>query len=94
MNLPKPNKIFFLNVNPKKTQKLRENRPNKINGSKIQDIHESNIEYLYECYKNGLNICQKYNWYNIQCDDKKGNLRSIQDINNQILNIIKEEFLI
>ena len=85
--LPKPDGVIFLNVDSEYTQKLMENRLNKINQEEKKDIHESDFEYLRKSYLNSLEIAEKYNWNKIDCI-KYGQLRTIEDISDEIYKTI------
>lgn len=87
--LPVPDCVIFLNMPPEVSQELMKDRPNKITGEEKKDIHESDIDYLNKSYKNSLSICNKYKWKMVNCV-KDGKLRSIEDINEEIYNIVKE----
>lgn len=87
--IPEPDCVIFLDVPIEFSQKLMENRKNKITGEDKKDIHESDIEYLTKSYNNALYIANKYNWKKINCV-KDGNLRSIDDIHDEIYNIVKQ----
>lgn len=81
--LPIPSKVFFLDMPPEITEKLMENRANKITGDTKKDIHESNKQYLIESYNNSLYIAKKYNWDIIECV-KDGIIRTPQEIHEEI----------
>ena len=81
--LPKPDLTFFLDVSPKITQQLRQGRLNKMNGSETQDIHESDENYLAQCYHNGVELAQRQDWIRVRCDDEEG-MRSIESIHEEI----------
>ena len=87
--IPEPDCVIFLDVPIEFSQKLMENRKNKITGEDKKDIHEIDIEYLTKSYNNALYIANKYNWKKINCV-KDGNLRSIDDIHDEIYNIVKQ----
>ena len=87
--IPEPDCVIFLDVPIEFSQKLMENRKNKITGEDKKDIHESDIEYLTKSYNNALDIANKYNWKKINCV-KDGTLRSIDDIHDEIYNIVKQ----
>ena len=87
--IPEPDCVIFLDVPIEFSQKLMENRKNKITGEDKKDIHESDIEYLTKSYNNALYIANKYNWKKINCV-KDGTLRSIDDIHDEIYNIVKQ----
>lgn len=87
--LPIPNEVIFLNVEPKISKKLIQNRPNKITNRKEKDIHENNLEFLEKSYKNAIYVSNKYNWVNINCT-KNNKILDIEYIHNQIYkNVIK-----
>lgn len=88
--IPRPNKVFFLDINPAVSKKLIENRKNKFTKEEKKDIHESNFKYLLSSYKNASYLKEKYKWININCikDDK---LKSINEINDDLYNYIKKE---
>jgi dTMP kinase len=87
--LPNPDCVIFLNMPPEFSKKLMEERANKITGTQEKDIHESNLEYLKECYNNSLYIAKKYEWINIDCifDNK---LKSIDEIHEEIYKHVKK----
>lgn len=85
--LPKPDCIIFLDLKPEISEKLRENRMNKITGESEKDIHENNIEYMNMCYENSIEIANKYNWNIVKCyEDNK--MKSIEEIRNDIYKIV------
>jgi len=81
--LPKPDLVFFLNIPPRESAKLMENRANKITGEAKKDIHESHPEYLKQSYQNALELVTKYGWQEILCVNQNG-LRSIEAIHEEI----------
>ena len=87
--IPKPDKVFFLNIPPKVSQMLMKNRENKFSHEKEKDIHESNESYLNKAYDNACYLINKYNWDEINCTED-GKLRTIEDINEEIYKKAKE----
>ncbi|AUG58828.1 thymidylate kinase [Acetivibrio saccincola] len=90
--LPVPDCVFFLDMPPKYSKILMDNRANKITGEDKKDIHESNYKYLEDSYNNSLYIAKKYNWLRIECV-RDGNLRTIEDIHEEIYNKLVETVL-
>lgn len=82
LGLPKPNKTIFLHVPYEKTLELRKNRT-------TIDEHEKSIEHLKSAEEAYIELSELYNWDKIECI-KNDKLRSVEDINNEIINIIKE----
>lgn len=89
LELPKPDLVIFLDMPVEYAQKLMLNRKNKINDSEIKDIHESDINYLKKSYDNAVYVANKYNWHTISCVED-GKIRTIEDISNEILFVVKE----
>lgn len=87
--IPRPDEVVFLNVPVEYSIKLMENRNNKFTGEKEKDIHEKDINYLKKTYKNSLYIADKYNWKKVECVENN-ELRSIEDISNEIYKIVKK----
>ena len=87
--LPKPTKVFFLNMPIEKTVELMKNRENKFSHDSKKDIHERNKEHLNESYNAACSVAKKYNWNEIKCvkDDK---IRTIEDIHEEIFKYVKE----
>ena len=88
--LPHPTKVFFLNMPPEASQRLMKDRANKITNESKKDIHESNPEYLKQCYKATCSLVDKYDWHEVKCVDKDDNIRTIDDIHEEIFNVVKE----
>jgi len=87
--LPRPTKVFFLNMPVEFSFKLMKNRKNKITGNVKKDIHEANKGYLEKSYENALYVAKKYGWENIDCTSKD-KLRQIKDIHEEIYSLILE----
>ena len=87
--LPKPTKVFFLNMPIDKTVELMKNRENKFSHDSKKDIHERNKEHLTESYNAACSVAKKYNWNEIKCvkDDK---IRTIEDIHEEIFKHVKD----
>ena len=82
LKLPKPDKTIFLHVPYEYSLELRKNRENI-------DEHEKSPEHLKASEEAYVELSELYNWDRIECikDDK---LRTIEDINDEILRIIEE----
>ena len=88
--LPIPTEVIFLNMPPDYTEKLIQDRENKITHEKQKDIIEKNKQNTIDAYNNALELVKKYNWYEIKCvkDDK---IRTIEDINDEIYELVKKK---
>lgn len=82
LGLPKPDKTIFLHVPLENTLELRKNRS-------FIDEHEKSPEYLKRAEESYLELVELYNWEKVECiKDEK--LRTIEDINEEIMRIIEE----
>lgn len=82
LNIPAPDKVFFLKVDPEISKMLREDRTEKING----DIHEKNFEFMKKSYENACKVSEFENWACIDCI-RDGDMKSKEDI---LIEILKE----
>lgn len=87
--LPKPDITVFLDMPPEAGIKLMQSRANKIDNSSQKDIHERNRDYLYESYNNAVSISDSFGWSRVSCVCGS-EIRSVDDINTEIMSIIKE----
>ena len=87
--LPVPTEVFFLNMPVEKSLELIKNRENKFTHQAQKDIHESDPNHLIDAYNAACDVAKKYNWYEIKCV-KDGEIRSIEDIHEEIYNEIKK----
>ena len=89
--LPIPTKVFFLNMPVDYAEKLMENRENKFTHDSQKDIHERDKSHLLDSYNAACSLVDKYNWYEVKCI-KNNEIRSIDDIHNEIFCEIKKYF--
>ena len=85
LGLPAPTCVIFLDMPTEVSLKMLEKRQGDTG-----DIHELDHDYLSRCRERALSVCEQYGWHRIPCAEN-GNLRSIEDINRDILNIVFEE---
>ena len=79
--IPKPDKVFFLDIDPEVSKALIKNRDNKFTNESKKDIHESDYEYLMSAYENVNFLVDKYGFDRIECV-KENSLKSIEEIND------------
>ena len=87
LGLPIPNKVIFLDMPIEISQSLMTSRYNGDNTKK--DIHEKDVEYLFNCREAALYAADKLNWNIIKCSDGV-NPYDIDKINNEIIDVIFE----
>ncbi len=85
IGIPKPNKVFFLDVEPSISQELMTKRYSGAESKK--DIHEKDVEYLNKSYNAAHYCLNKYGWEHIKCSEN-GTMRSVENIHESIVNII------
>ena len=90
--LPIPTKVIFLNMPIEYSQKLMAHRANKITHQKKKDIHERNKGHLQDAYNEACKLAKKYDWYEVHCVEN-GNIRSINDIHEEIFKTISKDFI-
>ncbi len=80
--LPKPDLVVFLDMPPKYSIKL-------INDRGYRDIHERDIEYLHTTYENALGIAERYKWSIVNCI-KENRIISIEEIHEEVNKYVEE----
>lgn len=89
--LPKPDCVIFLDMPPKYSKMLLEQRESKFVGKQKKDIHENNYDYLVNSYNNALYIANKYNWNKINCV-KDGVIKTVDEIHEDIYKLVINYF--
>ena len=87
--LPRPDVTIFLDMPPEYGAMLMKDRANKSNGTDKKDIHESDFSYLETSYNNAVYVAERFIWKRVS-GVKDGEIRSVEDIHNDIYSIIKE----
>ena len=86
LGLPCPDLIIYLDVPTSFTEKLMRHREQETNTH--ADIHEQDMQYLATCRQSGRTAAQYYGWNVIQCV-KDNEMRSIEDIHEEIYALVK-----
>lgn len=86
VELPKPNEVIFLDMPVEISQKLMSERYNGDESKK--DIHEKNVEYLKLCREAALYAAEHLDWKIVSCVTDTGEIRTIEDINEEIMKYI------
>lgn len=90
--LPKPTMSFFLEMPPEKSLKCIDKR------NETKDINENlqKLTKVYNSLQRYKNECEKEDkeCYFINCVSKDGDIRSIEDIHDEIKNIFNQKYLI
>lgn len=91
LKLPKPDLVIFLDVPVEVSKKLADSRGEYKSGNK-KDILEQDISHLTKAYNSGKYVANKYGWTQIFCLNESGNLKSIEEISNDIFEVVKKLF--
>ncbi len=86
LGLPKPDLIFFIEMPVEKSLELARARAEYKNGES-KDILEEDTEYMKKSYNNGLTLAKELGWNIIHCVDEEGNIKHIEDIHKEIMDI-------
>ncbi len=87
MELPEPDLVIYLDVPTEITERLMQKREHITATS--GDIHEQNMDYLRLCRETGLEAASFYGWTVVQCA-KDGELRTIEDIHEEVYALVKK----
>lgn len=82
MRLPEPNLVFYLDMPEEIARNLITLRGDEHKVAR--DIHEENDAYLAACRACGALAADVLGWKKISCADKNGNLRTPEDIHEEI----------
>lgn len=87
LGLPKPDVVIYLDMPPETSQALMSKR--YCGNEEKKDLHERNIQFLKNCRKAALYSAKKLNWNVVNCA-VDGKPRTISDIQNDILGVVKK----
>lgn len=86
LELPAPDMVIFLDVDPAISQKLIYGRYGGDESKK--DIHESDFAYLLRCRSSAVYAIEHLGWVRIDCTEN-GKMRTIEDINDSIISLLQ-----
>ncbi len=85
LGLPRPDLIIFLYVPYKKVAELRAGRDEPADQHEASPLHIRNAEHAY------LELAEIHDYKKIECVDKKGKMRDIEDIHEDVYDIVCKE---
>jgi len=88
LKLPKPDLVFFIEMPVLKSLELARARAEYKTGE-TKDIHEEDTNYMCAAYDNGINLAKSFGWNIVHCVDADDNIRSIEDIHNEIMSRVE-----
>lgn len=83
MGIPKYDEVILLNMPHEQAKILKAKRGETSSGGE-RDIHEADDEHLKAAYETSLWVAKKFGWTIIDCVDAEGNIRTIEDIHEEI----------
>lgn len=86
MGIPAPDRVIYLRVDPKVSQRLMTERYRGDESKK--DIHESNLAYLNKSAQAAQHCAGTLGWEIVSCDDGE-NMYSIEKIHREILKLLE-----
>ena len=86
LGLPAPDVVVYLDMPTEQSLRLLRSRESKTNTK--GDIHEVDPEYLAHCRETALRAARHYNWHVISCIDTVGEVRSLEEIHQEIVDVI------
>lgn len=88
LGLPEPDMVIYLDM---PTERAVENlRRRESDTNTKADIHEVDTAYLAMCHETAGQAADHYGWRRVACVDAQGNLRTIEDLHEEIWSMISE----
>jgi len=87
LGIQRPDVVIFLTAPFEMISEMRKNRVD--NDGIINDLHERDLEYLKEVYENSMFVAEYLGW-DIIYNNNGMELRSREDIHNDIYNLVKK----
>ena len=87
LGMPCPDLVIYLDVPTAFTEQMMRSREQQTNTK--ADIHEQNMDYLATCREMGRKAAGYYGWHIVNCV-KDGQMRSIEDIHEEIYALVKK----
>lgn len=87
--IPRPDRVFYLNMPVEISQELMTAR---YHGDEVRkDVHECDVEYLERCRTTAAYAAERWGWNVIDCAEN-GRPRGIQEIGHRIFSQLEKEF--
>ena len=84
LELPKPDLTIFLYVPYKKVAELKRGRVEPADQHEVSPLHIRNAEHAY------LELAELHGYKKINCVDKKGKLKDIEEVQEKVYEIVKK----
>ena len=88
IGIKEPDNVIFLHAPFDLVTEMRNAR--KQNEGIVNDIHESNLDFMKKVYESAMFIADYLSWDKVQCND--GNkMREIDDIHEEVYSLVKRK---
>lgn len=87
LDIPEPDDVIFLFAPFDLVTKYRNQR--KYNEGVVNDIHESNLDYMKHVYDNAMFMADYLEWEKVQCH-QQNQMRTIDEIHNDVYRLVKK----
>lgn len=88
LGIKKPDMVIFLKASFDLITKMRNSRKN--NDGICNDIHERDLNFMKKVYENALFVAEYLKWDIVNCEENN-EMRSIEDIHNDIWTLVKRK---
>jgi len=88
LGIKRPDMVIFLHADYDLVTKMRNARKN--NDGIVNDIHESNEEFLKKVYQSAMFIADYLAWEKVDCS-KENQMRSIEDIQKEVYSLVRKK---
>lgn len=89
LGLPRPDLVLWMDMPIECTVENMRRRESDTNTT--ADIHEVDVDYLRACYDSAAQAAEFYGWRRVKCVDKEGNLRSVEEIHSEIMELLAQD---
>lgn len=86
IGLPAPDRVIYLEMRPEVSMSLINSRSEQT--GRVKDIHESDGSHLTNSYAAALYSSEKLGWDRVSCCDGEGNLKTVNEIFEDIVSIL------
>lgn len=87
--LPRPNAVILLDMPLSLSEALLEERTGKTGGN-TGDIHEQDRSHLIAVHDAYDMLVSTYDWHRVHCENENDQLRTIDDIHEEVYGIVKQ----
>ena len=91
IGIKEPDSVIFLYAPFDLVTKMRNER--KQNEGIINDIHESDLEFMKKVYESAMFIADYLSWDKIKCNDGD-KMKNIDEIHNEIYSLVKKKSIL